>query len=286
MSIDCRSEREDPKISTQTIIINKQQKPPKTIQMSEEMQVEENVVAEATQECEREQLAPIQEEQVEVVQVQEAQAQVQCQAQAQETSAQAALLNEWSQYSTEEIQLELPELPPPDYKCYAVPEVPPGVTRWFRINEPIVYKDLAVNLDKLAVENRVNNTHVNLDKTVITNVNRHHDHTLKIITNENNFEKNITNKIIRVADIHKQRVENIAGPVKTYKEYKVNQKIEGPGCQKQSTQIIKLPATTRLYASTVTQRANSNKKSIFVRPNVYGRVSELAPSTPTPVRYI
>lgn len=249
----------------------------------EEMQVEGSVVIETAApetSCQSQQ-EPIQEETVEVVQIQEAQVQ----AQAQETSAQAALLNEWSEYSSEEIQLELPELPPPDYKCYAVPEVPPGVTRWFRINEPTIYKDLAVNLDKLAVESRVNNNHVNNDKTVITNINRHHDHLLKIITNENNFEKNITNKIIKVADIHKQRVENVAGPIKNYKEYKVIQKMEGPGCQKLNTHIVKLPAATKVFASTVTNRSN-NKKSIFTRPNFYGKVTELAPPTPTPVRYL
>ena len=113
----------------------------------------------------------------------------------------------------------LPPLPPFDYSCYRVPIVPPGVTRRFVIDEPATVRNLETNDYDVQTVVRENNNHTYLNKTIVTQVNRNHLHTQRIITNENNYETYVTNHVIRVQDIHRQRVENVPGERRVFNSY-------------------------------------------------------------------
>jgi hypothetical protein len=144
----------------------------------------------------------------------------------------AVVDNRWADYSPEEVDLGFPELPAPDYKCYAPPQVPPGQTRYLKVDEPATLKNLEQNFNDVRTAIRENNTHVQRNKTQITNVNRNHNHLLRIVTNENNFEHNLTNKIVRVGDTHRQKIENVKGETRNFKDFKQTQKVENLGCRR------------------------------------------------------
>ena len=54
----------------------------------------------------------------------------------------SALLSQWVDYSPEPVELGFPELPAPDYACYQPPQVPPGQTRYLKVDEPTIVKNL------------------------------------------------------------------------------------------------------------------------------------------------
>lgn len=124
----------------------------------------------------------------------------------------------------------LPPLPPFDYSCYQVPIVPPGVTRRFVVDEPATVRNLETNDYDVQTVVRENNNHTYLNKTIVTQVNRNHLHTQRIITNENNYETYVTNHVIRVQDIHRQRVENVPGERRVFNSYKQSQRVEPAKC--------------------------------------------------------
>ena len=145
----------------------------------------------------------------------------------------AVAVSRWADYSPEPVQLALPALPAPDYRCYQAPPVAPGQTRNQVINEPTSVKNLEQNFNDQRTAVRENNTHVQRNKTNITNINRNHNHLLRIVTNENNYEHNLVNNVVRVADIHRQRIENVAGQRRNFKDFKQTQKVENLGCRRE-----------------------------------------------------
>lgn len=167
-----------------------------------------------------------------------------------------AILRQWADYSPEEVELPFPELPEPDYKCYAPPQVPPGQTRYLKVDEPAVVKNLEQNFNDVRTAIRVNNTHVQRNKTQITNVNRNHNHLLRIVTNENNFEHNLTNKIVRVADTHRQKIESVPGETRNFKDYKQTQRVEAQGCRRADTTTIVNAPSQAGSASSATNSAS------------------------------
>jgi len=140
--------------------------------------------------------------------------------------------NRWADYSPDPVDLGFPALPEPDYRCYQAPTVPQGQTRYLNVNEPAQVKNVEQNFNDQRTAVRENNTHVQRNRTQVTNVNRNHNHLLRIVTNENNYEHNLLNKVVRVADIHRQRIENVKGETRNFKDFKQTQKVENGGCRR------------------------------------------------------
>ena len=164
-----------------------------------------------------------------------------------------AVLSQWADYSPEPVILGFPALPAPDYGCYAPPQVPPGQTRYLKVDEPTLVKNLVQNFNDVRTAVRENNTHIQRNRTQITNVNRNHNHLLRIVTNENNFEHNLTNKIVRVADIHHQKIENLPGERRQFRDFKETQRVEHAGCQRTGVAVVNVPlAATPAPAIAVT----------------------------------
>jgi len=195
-----------------------------------------------------------------------------------------AALQQWADYSPENVELAFPELPPVDAKCYAPPQVPPGQTRFLKVDEPAQLKNLEQNFNDVRTAVRENNTHVQRNKTQITNVNRNHNHLLRIITNENNYEHNLTNKLVRVQDTHRQKIENVKGETRNFKDFKQTQKVEHGGCRRSDVAIVNAAP-----AQAITVQAAPAITVAAVQPAAtIGQVrrSILAPSQPTQVRYL
>jgi hypothetical protein len=193
--------------------------------------------------------------------------------------------NRWAEYSPEQVILPAPALPAPDYRCYAPPQVPPGQTRYLKVDEPTAVKNLAQNFADVRTAVRENNTHVQRNKTLVTNIARNHNHLLRIITNENNFEHNLTNNLVRVADIHRQKIENIKGETRNFKDFKATQKVEAAGCSRDANVAVSVAAPAQVAVAAtpaLTVVAASPARSIAAS----GRLSVLAPSTTTSVRYL
>jgi hypothetical protein len=197
-------------------------------------------------------------------------------------------LDRWGDYSPENIDLPFPELPAPDYKCYAPPQVPPGQTRYLKVDEAAQLKNLEQNFNDVRTAIRENNTHLQRNKTQITNINRNHNHLLRIVTNENNFEHNLTNKIVRVADTHRQKIENVKGETRNFKDFKQTQRVEAQGCRRADVQVVQTNSAPALSvaqsaAPAITVAASQPAVTIIQGPVT---TSILAPSTTTPVRII
>jgi hypothetical protein len=154
----------------------------------------------------------------------------------------AAVLSQWADYSPNPVTLEMPALPEIRYDCYKVPAVPPGVVRFLKVDEPTTLKNFEQNFNDVKTAVRENNTHVQRNKTQVTNIARNHNHLLRIVTNENNYEHNLTNKVIKVADIHRQKIENVAGETRNFKDFKQTQKVENLGCRRADATIVSAPA--------------------------------------------
>jgi hypothetical protein len=195
-------------------------------------------------------------------------------------AAAPAALQQWADYSPENIDLPFPELPAPDYKCYAPPQVPPGQTRYLKVDEAAQLKNLEQNFNDVRTAIRENNTHLQRNKTQITNINRNHNHLLRIVTNENNFEHNLTNKIVRVADTHRQKIENVKGETRNFKDFKQTQRVEAQGCRRADVQVV-LAAPVAVSAAVPSVTVQSVQQ--VAAP---ATTSILAPSTPTQVRYL
>lgn len=53
-------------------------------------------------------------------------------------------------------------------------------------------------------------------KTIVTQINRHHYHTKRIVTNENQHNTHVVNHVIKVNDIHHNRVEHVEGEKRVF----------------------------------------------------------------------
>ena len=73
---------------------------------------------------------------------------------------------------------------------------------------------------------RENTNHIQFKKTIVTNVNRHHLHTLRVVTKENHLNTFITNNIVRVNDIHHNRVEHVTGEKRELNDFQQTMRID------------------------------------------------------------
>lgn len=121
-------------------------------------------------------------------------------------------------------------LPPINGSCWSSPLVIPGYTRYIHYQHPTQVRDINLHDSDLRVVVRENNHHTTFHKTIVTQLNRHHLHTQRVITNENNFNHYVTNNVIRVNDIHRQRVEHVPGQRRVFNDYKQTQVVEPSRC--------------------------------------------------------
>ena len=124
----------------------------------------------------------------------------------------------------------LPALPPVNASCYAPPPVAPGVNTSNSVQLPTEERVVETNDADVQTVVRENNNYTTLNKTAITTVNRNHLHTQRVITNENQHNTYITNKVVKVNDIHRQRVENVQGETRVSNQYKQTQVVEPARC--------------------------------------------------------
>jgi len=207
---------------------------------------------------------------------------IQAQSIAVEAAPAQQIDNRWADYSAQEVDLGTPALPEPDYRCYQPPTVPPGQTRYLKVDEQTQLKNLEQNFNDVRTAVRENNTHVQRNRTQVTNVNRNHNHLLRIVTNENNFEHNLLNKVVRVADIHRQKIENVKGETRNFKDFKQTQKVENGGCRRaEASYAVQQQVVQAAPAISV---AVAQPAQTIVQGQQ--RTSTLLPSTPTQVRYL
>jgi hypothetical protein len=154
----------------------------------------------------------------------------------------AVVDNRWGDYTPENIELAPPALPEACYACYQPPQVPAGQTRFLQTTAPTGLRNLQQNFNDLRTAVRENNTHIQRNKTNVTNIARNHNHLLRIVTNENNYNHFLTNNIVRVADIHRQRIENLKGETRNFKDFKNTQRVEALGCRRDGVvQVAPVP---------------------------------------------
>ena len=127
-------------------------------------------------------------------------------------------------------ELPLPALPPVNASCYAPPPVAPGVNRAAKVQLPTELRQLQSSDSDLQTIVRENNNYTTFNKQIVTQVNRNHLHTQRVITNENNFNTYITNKLVKVNDIHSQRVELVPGERRVFNSYQQSQAVEPARC--------------------------------------------------------
>ena len=121
-------------------------------------------------------------------------------------------------------------LPAANYSCYAQPAMPCAQERHFHYQEPTVVRNVELHFYDTQTVVRENNNHYTHNRTIVTNVNRNHWHTQRIVTNENNYNTYLTNNVIRVNDIHHQRIENVEGEKRVFNDYKQTETVEPAQC--------------------------------------------------------
>ena len=124
----------------------------------------------------------------------------------------------------------LPALPAVNSGCYAAPGVAPGVNTYNSVRLPTEYREVNTFDQDVQTVVRENNNYTTYNKDVVTTVNRNHLHTQRIITNENQYNTYITNNIVKVNDIHSQRVEHVAGERRVFNNYQQTQTVEPARC--------------------------------------------------------
>ena len=121
-------------------------------------------------------------------------------------------------------------LPAINASCYAPPAVAAGINTAQQVQLPTEYREVNTFDQDLQTVVRENNNYTTFNKQIVTQVNRNHLHTQRVITNENNFNTYITNKLVKVNDIHQQRVELLAGQRRVFNSYKQSQAVEPARC--------------------------------------------------------
>jgi hypothetical protein len=117
-------------------------------------------------------------------------------------------------------------------KCCLLPlPVPKPWSRWVQHEDEFVTKSIEQNYATartIVVDNNVHHQH---NKVVTTTVNRRHVHTQRVITRENNFHHFNTDYVVKVNDLHTQRVEQLQAEGITTNDYRQTQRVEPATCQ-------------------------------------------------------
>jgi hypothetical protein len=117
-------------------------------------------------------------------------------------------------------------------KCCLLPlPVPRPWSRWIQHEDEIVNRSVEQNYATARTFVIDNNVHHQHNKVVTTTVNRRHVHTQRIITRENNFHHFNTDYVVKVNDLHTQRVEQLQAEGITTNDYRQTQRVEPATCQ-------------------------------------------------------
>ena len=133
-------------------------------------------------------------------------------------------------------------LPAVNGSCYAAPAVAAGVNTHSSVQLPTEYREVNTFDSDVQTVVRENNNYTTFNKDVITTVNRNHLHTQRIVTNENQHNTYITNNITRVNDIHRQRIENLKGETRNFRDFKATQRVEAAGCSRDAPVAVAVAA--------------------------------------------
>ena len=114
--------------------------------------------------------------------------------------------------------------------CRARIAVPPGVTTNANATLPTQLRLLNTQDADLQTIVRENNNYRQFNKTIVTQVNRNHLHTQRIVDNQNQYNTYITDNVVKVNDIHRQRIENVPGEKRVFNSFKQSQRVEPARC--------------------------------------------------------
>ena len=128
------------------------------------------------------------------------------------------------------VAVAAPALPPVNGLCYAPPPVAPGVNTANVVQLPDELRVVETQDADLQTIVRENNNSTTFNKTVVTQVNRNHLHTQRIVTNENQLNTYVTNNVVKVNDIHSQRIEAVPGERRVFNDFKATQVVEPAQC--------------------------------------------------------
>ena len=127
-------------------------------------------------------------------------------------------------------EFALPVLSGVNASCYAPPAVAPGLNTANVVQLPTEYREVNTFDEDLQTVVRENNNYTTYNKTIVTTVNRNHLHTQRIVDNQNQYNTYVTNNVVKVNDIHRQRVENVKGETRVINNYKQTQTVEPARC--------------------------------------------------------
>lgn len=139
--------------------------------------------------------------------------------------------------ATEYTKDNLPPLPAVNSSCCGNFAIPPA--RSTHENVELPGENRVINLYDNDVKTIVRdvNRYKTFLKTVVTTVNRNHVHTNRVVENQNNHNVYLTKNVIKVNDVHRQRVQRVPGEVKNFNSQKQTQRIEPAvcgGCQNEN----------------------------------------------------
>ena len=140
-------------------------------------------------------------------------------------------------------ELPLPPLPPVNACCYCPPPVAPGCNTCQQVCLPTEARCLQTCDADCQTIVRENNNHTQFNKTVVTTVNRNHLHTQRIVDNHNQYNTYVTNNLVKVNDIHRQRIENVPGQTRVFNDYKQTQQVEPARCMRAAEGCV-MPCNT------------------------------------------
>ena len=124
------------------------------------------------------------------------------------------------------------QLPSPNASCYQPPGDMKGQVRHVKHNDENETKNIEQTFNDTKQATRENIVHHQHNKNVLYNVNRNHNHLIKVVNKDSNFHHHLINNIVRVNDIHHQRIEQVRGEGRTSRDFKQTHRVEAGGCRR------------------------------------------------------
>ena len=175
--------------------------------------------------------------------------------------------------------IESLNLPPPNANCYQEPPAPKGETKYVMIKEAPVFKTINQNFFSTNTTVKENVIHYNHVKDVIITLNRNHWHTQRIVVKDTNYHHYLINNVIKIKDIHHQKIETTNGESRNISDYKQVNRIEQPVCQQTVDEIVKA-ANFEINKTEVMQQQQQQQAQSYVQQenaNVEYHYSPLQP---------
>ena len=127
-------------------------------------------------------------------------------------------------------QIDPQALPPINNSCWAPGSFPPGTSRNHHVQDPPEQRELSTTDADVQTFVRDNNNNIIHHKTIVTQLNRHHIHTQRVLTNENYLHTFLINNLLKVNDIHHPRVEYVPGTSRVLCNYRQTYATEPARC--------------------------------------------------------